>query len=119
MLDRIRLETGNGMSLGTFFRQVLIMVYQVFPCYKLPVSIAAIFMVINAIVFGWSFLRMCVGDRKYILLGLIGLSPLVWYIVFKGHIHHAWVDYRMMFISVMVTLIIIVDNINCLVSRQK
>lgn len=119
MLSRIRLETGNGMSLATFLKQVLIMVYQIFPCYKLPVSIAAIFMVIYAIVFGWSFLHMCAKERKYILLGLIGLSPLVWYIVFKGHIHHAWVDYRMMFISVMATLIIIVDNIKCLVSRQK
>lgn len=51
-----------------------------------------------------SVIYFMIQDRKnyiiYIAYMLIGISPMVWFWVFKGHIHHYFLDYRTLAISV-------------------
>lgn len=62
----------------------------------------AVVLILIAIVIGIIFFyyKHCTHKQSYIkILLLIALSPLVWYIVFSGHINHTGIEFRTLMIS--------------------
>ena len=80
--------------------------------------VKAVFVAIMLIV----FFSVCVVmyKRKCVPISLlIGVAPLAWFYVFKSHIHHVHIDYRTLFLTVLVALDMMLECVQIVLAERR
>ncbi len=99
-MERLTADSAHSMTLREWGRAVLNLFHCVFPFNFIHgnserLLLACCGAVICLIVILW----MKQLRSRNIMLAIVGCAPLVWYIVFKGHVTHVGIEFRTLMIS--------------------
>ncbi len=119
-MERLSADSANSMTLREFVRAVLNLFYCVFPFNFIEGNRGRL-LLIGIVVFVCVIILMRRKKlrARNLMLAIVGCAPIAWYIVFKGHVGHVGIEFRVLMISYLALWLILKEPLEELMQRKR
>lgn len=119
-VERLTADSANAMTLKDFVKAVLNLFYCVFPFSFLGGNWERL-LLIGIVVLACILIviRRKQNRARNVMLAIVGVSPMVWYAMFPGHVTHVGIEFRTLMIMYLAVWLIAKEPIERVFERRR